>query len=432
MVHSAEQQVHGIALRRPFLHPLPFQHRIPDLFGSLVSARGDMRFHQMLALESIVHRRFGQSVSEWLRHVRSASVLVEGAFQEHPRLVAPVVVSCVNGQAEVSMEVSHLGEAAIRSSTEDGPDRRFRPLLDFYQCLYERYYPRLIAPFLVAHRLSLGDGELSGNVVEDDGRVSLARVAEMEQARGVAGLLTAGMDRHLRNSTAHGRYQISEHSIRMEDRNPAGNTTWGPHHFTHPELRGHVFLLMDTCDALLAALILFGVNNDRLIAERDFVKHVPRRSRVDVVRASLERLAETYLGLEVVSVEVEPLLDVLHVTVKALGQTMLDQDSEIVEGGGRGRPRKWIQRITTEQAPVREQVYALIQQTFDLHETFELLQVDFVDETGVLGKIVADQEGRRLIRDGVESADELQGRMREDSLPEIEIPVVIREFPREV
>lgn len=147
-----------------------------------------------MALEGTLQHLWGSHVDTrtWLRSVRASLTLLENAFQLHPREVAPVVVSAVDHQTEVQMEVMHLGSLAEKSGGSDNPDGQFRPLLDFYLCLFERYFATLIAPFIFADRLMKGNDDPAG-VIQHDGRVRLSLVADMEQERRVPGLLTEGL-----------------------------------------------------------------------------------------------------------------------------------------------------------------------------------------------------------------------------------------------
>ncbi len=424
----------------PFDHS--FAHKIPDVFGPLMSARAVLRPHHEMQLDSIYQHVWATRVPvrEWSRSLRAALSLLENGFENHPEEMAPLVFSTVEKQTPIQMEVAHLGRPAWSAERADSPDARFRPLLDFYTCLYERWYPLLIAPFVGSDCL-LRTSETLADVVHDDGRVSLRRVQEMETARSLPhGLLTAGLERHLRNSISHGRYEVlNRDSIRMEDRNPAGNSTWGPHVFIQPDLAEKVFRLHITGEALLAALVLFDVNNGRLIVERNFIERKSRRRRIDVIEATVGSFARRN-GLKLLSATTDlhmspderKIGEALHLTLTALNETVIDQTTEILEGGD-GWARKWKQRIYTADAPLREQLYALLQQTWDMHEAIDDVRVDYVDDDGEpLGSFLADHTARETIRDGLASPEEVAAALAADTIPDVTIPVVIKEPPIEV
>lgn len=287
-----------------------------DLLGFLISARGKIQFHHLRSLEDIIYHLWisGVDQHEWVRRVQAALFLLEGGFNMHPREIARIYYDTVRELTPIQMEVYGLAGEVWSSNDAKEPDRRFGPLLGLYSCLYERFYPLLTAPFIAADALLRTKTKLQ-ELISGEGRVRPSIVEKLEVDRGYPrGLLTAGLERHLRNSIAHGRYKVlSRELIQMEDRDPrSGRITWGPHVFDYYELRERVFQFQFTCEGLLTALIMFDVNNHQVIRERGFVTPRQLRRRLDIAEVILQGFAEAH-GFHCEEVTEPDFLSLIHI-----------------------------------------------------------------------------------------------------------------------
>jgi hypothetical protein len=167
---------------------------------------------------------------------------------------------------------------------------------------------------------------------------------------------------------------------------------------------------------------MFSANGARVIAEKSYATREVRRQRPDIVRAGIASVADR-LGLTVLSVTV-PSEPVLCVAVRATGKRVVDQDSEILEGGD-GWVRRYFQRIRTTDAPLREQVYGLVQWTWGTHESFDTLRVEYCDEDAKpLGLLIAGRDAREYLMEL--AIEEARRRLDTDTLPDVTIPVIER------
>lgn len=404
---------------------------VVELLGPLVGARGKIQFHHLRPLEDIMFHLwiFHVNTREWMRRVRAALFLLENCFNNHPRQIAPIVSDTISRLGPVHVEVFGLGRDAWESTSAEEPDRRFRPLLELYSCLYERFYPLLAAPLVAANALIHSKAD-PRSLIADDGRVRHGVVEDLETRRAYPrGLLTGGLDRHLRNSISHGRYDVlSRDAIRMEDRNPhTGQVTWGPHVFTYYDLRERVFKLHVTSEALLTTLIMFDVNNHQVIRERGYVEPRQRRMRLDIAQATVGHFAEIH-GFRCEEVtQVDP--DTLRIRVRISGERE-DQPGEIIVGGP-GWGRRYVEDVRTEDSPIRRQAYGLLQTTLDVHDTYQLVVLEIImGDGGTAGRVVADRPIRQHIFEGEMSIEEIRGLLAEDTLPDEMMPVIIRGVPR--
>src|SRR2546427_5557131 len=211
-----------------------------DLLGPLMSVQGKIGFHHLEPLEGFMYRLWLQraNMKDRLRALRAALLLLQRAFDERPGIIALVVYRTIDRIGLVQMEIFGLTPDAWAGRAEQ-PDSRFRPLLNLYTALYERLYPLVASPLVVADAM-LRTRDDPETLIRSDGRVHPKTVERMETARDYpAGLLTTGLNNHLRNSIAHGRYEVlARDRIRMEDRDPrTGELTWGPHELSYRELR---------------------------------------------------------------------------------------------------------------------------------------------------------------------------------------------------
>ena len=133
---------------------------------------------------------------QFTRRVRTAyGILVDG-FDVEPGVVGEVFGGTVERLGDLQQAEHNLHEDAWAADESD-PDRRFRSLLALYQLTYERFYPTLCAPFVVAGGIHAGETRPAGGV-GGDGRVKLRVIQDMEVGRGIADqAVTAGLDNHL-------------------------------------------------------------------------------------------------------------------------------------------------------------------------------------------------------------------------------------------
>jgi hypothetical protein len=403
-----------------------------DLLGPLISVRGQIRFQHLGPLEDFMFALWLQraDLEERLRALRAALNLLQRGFDERPALIAPIVYSTFDRLARAQMDVFALAREAWRGDAEK-PDARFRPLLNLYATLYERFYPILIAPVISADAV-LRTGENPADLIRDDGRVRLTAVERLETVRDYPpGLLTSGLNRHLRNSISHGRYDVlSRDRIRTEDRDPrTGELTWGPHELTYSELHGQVFDLNLTCRTLLATLVMFDVNNHDVIRARGYANPAEGRPRLDIIEATMQHWTDAYgFVLEEVREDNDR---TLYMRFRVSGNRQ-ERPVEIVLGGV-GPVRRFIEDVTTEDVAISGQVYGVLQVSLDMHDTYEVVIVEVRREDGTdAGRLVVDRAARQAIFEGNYKFDAVRRVATEDTLSEDLMPVILRDTPRPI
>lgn len=408
------------------------QRMVLDYLGHLCRPGAQFASHHLQPLEHFMYRRWmrGEDIEEWSRRVAAANSLLERAFDERTSEFGPLWNQLADSAGNTLIDVNRLAPVAWRSGTADNPDARFRPLRELYASTYEGIYRAEAAVFVAA------DAVLSGGdphaFVDGDGKVHASELERLESRRDLPpGLLTEGANNHLRNSIAHSLYEVlSEDQIRMWDRRPRGGPlTWGPEEFSHTEFHGTVFTFLSTCEALIAAKLIFDVNNNRVLRERGFLTHEPRRFRLDVARLRLDQYADL-LGFECLGAE-EGDDNTLRVQLKVHGER--DEHPAQILASGPGGVAAFVEDVETRDVPIRLQVYTFVQHTWQLYETYDQFVIEVVDsdEAG-LGRLVVDADQLLPLRDMAWSADETREKLTEDTLPDDPMPVTIRSVPRRV
>ena len=406
---------------------------VVEMFGPLKSVCGTFRPHQTWALEGMIQMLWAFEAEEkrdWIQKVRAALHLLENGCNMYPKEMGSFIYTHLDQVGPCQMDIFGLTREVWDNDQSDEPDKRFRPILDLYVTLYEKFYPLLVAPLIVADAMLRTKVPID-KLINPNGRAKYEAIEDLETARHYPrGLLTDGLERHIRNSISHRHFQVmSREMIKMEDRDYRGKLTWGPINYLYYDLRDLVLKFRATCDALIATIIMFDVNNNEVLRERGFLDLKPRRMRLDIAQIHFRSFAET-MGFSFVSVT-EPDLSTLEVTLKISGWRH-DSPSEILVGGGR-RVRKFIENFRTEEAYVREQVYGLLQCSLDIHDAYEWVIVQVLrSDDSCAGIVRADRPARQIIFEGGRPIGEVRTLLAEDSLPEEKMPVVIREFPREV
>ena len=403
---------------------------IADILPKSAAARAQP--HHLAPITSALYRAvwlLGEERSGFHRRVRAGVRVLEDGFNAGPAAFAEVFGGTGDRIGNLQQTEHNLHMDAWEVDAKD-PDRRFRTILALYKMTYERYYPTLAAPFVVAHRLAprVADAE---DVVRNDGRVNLSMVRELESERGVLdGSFTAGLDRHLRNSIAHDHFDIvTDDEISMWDMQPSsGAITWGPIRLTYMDLRARVHRLSITATVLITAFMLFDIEYGQIMYQRGWLVPVHRARRSDVLASELADMASLH-GFRVENVRQES--TALELVLRVAGHELPDQESEVIAGGA-GRALRFTQRLKTYYAPAWKQVYGFLQTTFDLHAYYDGVTVRLLgaDAHSDMGRLVASRDLRLKLVPGNVPAEDLRSQADEDSLSEDSIPVVMHGIPR--
>ncbi len=119
----------------------------------------------------------------------------------------------------------------------------------------------------------------------------------------------------------------------------------------------------------------------------------------------------------------------MKIKIKISGERE-EHPGEIIVGGT-GWARKFVEQVRTDEAPVRRQAYGLLQTTLDVHDSYNLVELEVLRTDGSLaGRVVADRPSRQQIFEGNKLIEEIRTLLAEDTLPAETMPVIIRGIPR--
>jgi hypothetical protein len=367
---------------------------------------------------------------EWLRKVSAALHLLENGCNMYPHEIAPLIYENMDQMGPAQMEIMGLVDEIWSNEESKEPDKRFRPILNLYIVLYEKCYPLLVAP-LVAADAMLRTRVPIAQLIHENGRARYSAIEDLEEGRNYPqGLLTDGLNRHIRNSISHHHYAVrSLEEIVMDDRDPrSGQLTWGPVTYNYYDLRNLVLNFSTTCDALISALIMFDVNNHDVLRERGFIDLKPVKLRFDLAQTHMRFYADNY-GFQLVEMD-EIDSRRLQIVIKIMGWR--EQGPSKILVGGTGWARQYVEDVRTEDCDIRGQVYGLLQHTLDVHDCYECVTLNVLrpDDT-VAGIIKADRAIRQRIFEGKMKIGDLRSLLSEDTIADETMPVVFRSLPKD-
>jgi hypothetical protein len=396
------------------------------------SAAGAVPLQSQQAIGGLLERMFmftGASAPETLRRVTAAFTLLDAAFAKDPSATTVVIRGAWDRLDELQRRETGLFRNAWEADERD-LEERFGTLFALFEMTYERFYRTLAGPYVVADAITRS-GQSSSEFLDAEGRVGAQRLAKVEAERGLPlGLLSEGVDSHLRNAAAHHQYDVLDADrVRVWDQDPRSRqVTWGPQELTYWETRTAVYRLSNTAYVLLLGLSLFDIAHGRVMAMR-FATAPPRRRRHrrDVIEASMQGAALLH-GFSLLAVD-EEARDTLHVKLQVLGRTEVDQELQIMSGGGAGPGAYYVQRVETRYSPLARQVLGLVQMCIDLHVAFTRLHVSVVDKDGAtrLGELPLTDAHRELVLAGA-TWEAVLASVPDHTLAAMDIPVVL-EFP---
>lgn len=369
------------------------------------------------------------NLNSLIARVKCSYALLDDAFDKAPADLASIVEATFQRLGELQQREFSLARDAERASKDD-LEKRFGAYLDLYEFTYEHFYRTLSAPYVAADCLSRTT-EPFAPLIDMDGRVRPSRMEKIEAERRIkTGTLSEGLNNHLRNSAAHHRYSIlDDDRIRLWDVNAQSHYTWGPVEWKFWDFRTNIYLLSNTCVVLLLGLGLFDISHHKTILGRGWGKlELPPRKRRDVVKGELLAVAAR-VGFDVIGVKRQS-ESAIEIELRVKGDTMIDQLTQIVAGGGSGPTHSFVQQIRTVWSPLRDQVYAFVQGTFDAHGGYDLIRLKVVADDGKtsLGEIEAPLAIRQLMLEGKKKApvDVIRSRLPVDTLADQQIPIVLK------
>ena len=316
---------------------------------------------------------------------------------------------------------------AAREVTE--PDGRIEAHLRFYQLSYEGVFPALLAPVVVGMGLASA-ADPAHFRLDSDGRIRLSALSKIKHYSWFpAQQLSIGLNKHLRNASAHQRYRLLD-SGRIEfwdvDQR-TGKRNWGPETWTVEQLEEICEQLWRNCLGVVNGLIVFSIRYRSLIDSSGLLETVhPAKDpvRAEEVRGLATRLANIR-GFSVRDFFYEPGRLRLKLRTQPRG---VDQDSEILTSAGE-RVRRYTVRMTYCDCSLVEQAVGLLQEIrFHINDDFRFdLKVSRYDAAS-LGQLVGRTD---VIPAKKIPLGELRPRFEMDTISDVSIPVLQEDLPRE-
>lgn len=316
---------------------------------------------------------------------------------------------------------------AAREVTE--PDGRIEAHLRFYQLSYEGVLPALVAPVVVGMGL-VAAADPAQFRLDSDGRIRLSALSKIKHySQFPAQQLSIGLNRHLRNASAHQRYRLLD-SGRFEfwDVNQrTGKRSWGPEIWTVEQLEEICEQLWRNCLGVVNGLMVFSIQHRSLIDSSGLLETVrPAKDpvRAEEIRGLATRLANTR-GFILRDFSYEPGRLKLKLRTQPRG---VDQDSKILTSGG-GRVRRYTVRMTYCDCSLVEQAVGLLQEIrFHINDDFCFdLKVSRYDAAS-LGQLVGRTD---MIPAKKTPLRELRSKFKIDTLIDETIPVLQESLPQE-
>jgi hypothetical protein len=324
------------------------------------------------------------------------------------------------------------GTWALLEQTRDlaSVDQRMDACLHLYQLMYEGLAPALLAPVIVGMGVSAGS-KPSQFRLDDDGRVNLNALSQIQYYSQFPGKqLSIGLDRHLRNASAHHRYRLLDGAkMDLWDVNPqTGQRSWGPETWSLDKLAEVCDNLWRNCLGLAYAFGLFSLNNRRLIEQEGMLSRIHPASdpvRAEELRAMTTRLAETR-GFDIKTFVFSVGNLAMQLSTHHRG---VDQEAKLFVKGPQGTT-KFSVAMRHEDLPLIEQLIGLLQEVeHELGKPFAF-RVAVTSPDGTDYGVLSGETG--VIPEKLIPLTELRPRFKEDTIADVNIPVPAEGYPREM
>ncbi len=309
-------------------------------------------------------------------------------------------------------------------------DQKMDACLRLYQMMYEGLAPALLAPVIVGMGVSAGS-KPSLFRLDDDGRVRLSALSQIQYySQFPSNQLSIGLYPHLRNASAHHRYRFLD-GAKMElwDVDPrTGQHSWGPETWSVDKLEEICNRLWRNCLGLTYAFALFSLNHRRVMEQAGTFSRIrPARDpiRAEELRATTSHLARIR-GFDVKSFTFSAGNLSMQLLTHHRG---VDQDSELFMRGPQG-VAKYSVAMHYDDLPLIEQLVGLLQEMgYELERHFAFRVGVTSPDGGNYGVLSGET---KVIPEKRIPLTELRPRFTEDTIPDINIPVLVEGYPREM
>lgn len=401
-------------------------------FGDLASPLAELTSYEyfliMSTYEIVFAGRYDRGQSASLRNTARVGfkVMEKGALANLEAVASAFIVNSKRVPRQMNRACTLLQQA----SDLDSVDQRMEAYLRLYQMMYEGLAPALLAPVIVGMGVSAGSTPTQFRL-DDDGRVRLSALSKIQYySQFPSKQLSIGLDHHLRNASAHHRYRCLDGArLELWDVDPrTGQRSWGPETWSLDKLEEVCNSLWRNCLGLTYALALFSLNNRRLMEQTNMLSRIYPASdpiRAEELRATTTRLVEIR-GFEIKTFSFSAGNLSMQLSTHHPG---VDQESNLFMGGPQG-VTKFSVAMRHEDLPLIEQLVGLLQEVeHELGDPIAFrVAVTSPDGTdyGVLsGETKVIPEKRIPLTD-------LRPRFKEDTIANVNIPVLVEGYPREM
>ncbi len=401
-------------------------------FGDLVSSLAELTPYEDSLITNTYGFVFGGrydrgQVASLHKTARAGFKMMEkGALANLEKVAAAFIIN----SERVPRQMNGTWALLQRACDLDSVDQRMDACLHLYRMMYEGLAPALLASVIVGMGVSAGS-KPSQFRLDDDGRVNLNALSQIQYYSQFPGKqLSIGLDRHLRNASAHQRYRFLDGAkMDLWDVNPqTGLYSWGPETWSLDKLTEVCDSLWRNCLGLAYAFALFSLNNRRLIQQDGMLSRILPASdpvRAEELSSMTTRLAETR-GLEIKTFSFSAGSLTMQLSTHHRG---VDQEAKLFMKGPQG-VTKYSVAMRHEDLPLIEQLIGLLQEVeHELGKPFAFrVAVTSPDGTdyGVLsGETQVIPEKRIPLA-------QLRPRFKEDTIADVNIPVLAEGYPREM
>jgi len=269
---------------------------------------------------------FGRTKHDYENFERTARVtyhFLENGSQVNHKAVAQQFAAIID-KIIPALNNSRQAQAEADQIPEDNADARIEKYLVYYKVMYEGLLPFIFAPVVYAFGIAknIKDKAFSPG---GNGKLDLNAIGKMNKwLVYTENRLAIGLNSHVRNAYAHNNYRILDDAqVELRDR------SWGPEIW-------HLDQLLKLCDQLwvnalgiTCALVLYDINNRRIVEERGWVSPTPaprlRRQELNTVIAANAEELGFYLK------EVEALPNGVSITLSTKPKG-IDQEGKLYKG----------------------------------------------------------------------------------------------------
>jgi len=273
-----------------------------------------------------------------------------------------------------------------------------------YKTMYEGMVPVILGPVVYSFSIAKNVKNFPYKI-GPDGKISLNAIYKMEKwLIYPQNLLKIGLNNHIRNAYSHENYRILDGGrVELWDRNPQKpRKKWGPEIWDIESLNNLCDHLFQNALGVVIALALFSANYRQLMTGRGWMDVIPKPPplRVKEIELLAGKIAnDLSFDLEKFEKLGDEVILILKTRLRGI-----DQEEEILAGGGEGPPRMWKLKVEYQESLIVEQLLGFSQRleqfldgifkiTFNIQSSRDIILGQVSIETDKISQIGSPKEG---------------------------------------